>query len=282
LQGEALESAEKLPSVQHGELEELEREFLAKCRTARENTEREKAATLRREADQAKRTAKRFRLLWIGTGAFALIALVASIFAIRAYQQREYTLTDGQIEDFRKKFPILEEGTHTIHARNVFGSVATYLWSKGDDRSLAKLIRILENSNDLIPEDYGADRQGYGLPFVDEKVRWPLTIKYNPKREFNSAQLLYEWRIMATSLATSWGIPAPMRLKIQPDPDVSENDLIIITSTSLEDNQKPLEHTGTRSSFQRQSSQINFVSSSMITRTIGRQLHRQSPGGLGT
>jgi hypothetical protein len=245
LQDEALESAESSASVQHDDLTDHEREFLVKCRMARDNAEREKAAALKREAEQAKRTAMRFRLLWIGTGAFALIALVASVIALWAYQQREYMLIDGQVEVFRKKFPILEKGTHTIHARNVFGSVATHLWSKGDDRSLAKLIRILETSDDLIPEDYGADRQGYGLPFVDAKARWPLTVKYNPKREFSSAQLLYEWRIRATYLATSWGIPAPMRLKIQSDPDVPENDLIIMASTSLEDNQKPLEHTET-------------------------------------
>jgi hypothetical protein len=224
IKGKALESAEKLASVQHDELEDREKEFLAKCRMAR----------------LGRRLVYTVVFFMVALGAIAYAFFYAKEEERLKKEQTEHTLTFGQIEMFRKMAPsIASKWDYTNHARNVFGSVATHLWSKGDERSLDIFINILRASADLIPPDYGVERlPAYVMPFVDDEADWPLTVKYNPKREFNDQRLLFEWRSMAISMARTWGIPVPMRLKIKTDPNVSANQIIIIANTSFKDKEE--------------------------------------------
>lgn len=141
-------------------------------------------------------------------------------------EQTEYSLTEGQLRDLRDSLP--PPGVaQKLREEVALDSVAGYLWKKQDVETLTRLMR---QSSDLVPERYGIDEWvGFVMPYVDDQTNWPLEVEYNPMRHLDEGRLLYEWRRMATQLATTWGIPAPMRLKIKEDSNLPVDDLHIVS-----------------------------------------------------
>ena len=75
------------------ELLELEKEFVQASVEAVERVQREKEAALRREAQESKAAANRFRRLWVATAVLAVIAIVAITWAtIKNLENRERVL----------------------------------------------------------------------------------------------------------------------------------------------------------------------------------------------
>jgi len=83
LTGWQLEAAESAT-----ELLELEKEFVLASIEAVDRVRHEKEEALRREAAESKATARRFRILWIVTGLFAVIAIYASYSAFEESQAK--------------------------------------------------------------------------------------------------------------------------------------------------------------------------------------------------
>ena len=145
-------------------------------------------------------------------------------FAKEKISLQDYWLARGQIDELRNSFTT-ETQSHEkrrIYPESALRAVASYLWTKyvkGDNGSLDSLINILKGSQDLIPLAFGRDEYSRYLmpPGVEESTPWPLTLAYNTKDSLDLAELQYWWRSMAVAMATSWGIPAPTRLRIIPD-----------------------------------------------------------------
>lgn len=64
------------------ELQQLEQEFVQASREAIDRGRHEKEEALRREAQESRATARRFRILWMATGVLAAIAIVATYSAL--------------------------------------------------------------------------------------------------------------------------------------------------------------------------------------------------------
>ena len=141
---------------------------------------------------------------------------------IDAKEKEEYERTEMRIEYLRK----LPEKEREIRAEIELNNVASYLWLKKDKE---KLIKILKDAKDLIPQNYGIDqRAGYLMPDVDRWTGWPITIEYSHKRNIDQDQLQYEWRYFATRMAYQWGIPTPMRLKLIENRSIPEDEFHIL------------------------------------------------------
>jgi hypothetical protein len=94
---------------------------------------------------------------------------------------------------------------------------AIYLWDLSEQYpgSLDKLKDTLKRIEDSFSAGYGVDARAAGLmPTVGDKEKWPLEVTVHPEAGLDTAQMQHQWRVMASSLASMWGIPAPMRVKI--------------------------------------------------------------------
>jgi conflict system STAND superfamily ATPase len=159
----------------------------------------------------------------------------------RAREEEERrALTDGQIERLRSMRRALKEGEDLPKEQIelVFDSVANFLWSKGDDRELQ---RILNAADDLFPRWYGVDTTALSnllTNWVDRETPWPLELHYSPAGQLDPLLLLYHWQSMARVIARDWGIPAPLRLKLVEDPTLPTYEFRVVTRPSEEDSKK--------------------------------------------
>ncbi|MCD6160925.1 MAG: ATP-binding protein [candidate division Zixibacteria bacterium] len=154
---------------------------------------------------------------------FVLLIIIGFRWIIQTYE--EYNLTTKRIKSLIEQ----PDDIRQKNTKTVMDGVALYLWNKQTSGSIIKLLEILEESNALIREGYRiSDSTKQNLLYLEEITgEWPLTLKYNPDRHLNKANLQIQWQEMAKKLAKDWGIAAPMRLKLVADTTLSTEYLEI-------------------------------------------------------
>lgn len=153
---------------------------------------------------------------------------------------QNYWLARGQINELRKSVSAGELNVDDNRKENAFRGVSSYLWTKyehGDKYSLDTLMRILRDSKELIPSQFGIDKSSRLLipPAVDNQTPWPLTLVYNPELHLDVGEIQYRWREMSTYMAAFNGIPVPMRLKIIPDEALTQGVFAVRLDTTWTD-----------------------------------------------
>jgi DNA-binding transcriptional MerR regulator len=161
-------------------------------------------------------------------GAAGIVAgIVAILFFAHAVYDRyvvEYQCADRPVSELLARYSTDREGAGAS-APQVLGAVATCLLSRN---KLDRLAKQLQQAEPLIPAQYRADPLvGLVMPEVADDA-WPIELRYNPNRMLDRGRLLYEWRVMAATLALYWGIPVPAVLKLTSDDKVSVDDLVVI------------------------------------------------------
>jgi hypothetical protein len=122
----------------------------------------------------------------------------------------EYERTEGKLKELRD----LPKDKRDQVAENLINTITGYLWSKGDSVSFNKLIRLLKDNEDVIPEYYGETSSS--VPYVEDSG-WPLTILYNDQQLIDYNLLNNNWQSFAINIAQVWGIPVPWRLRVDID-----------------------------------------------------------------
>jgi hypothetical protein len=189
------------------------------------------------------RRQRRWKLLRsAGIGASVGVAVVGIVFyaALKYYTERDRT--DGAINELltlnardseaaeRKAPAVLGNVAAYLWQQNqkaptVLGNIAAYLWRQND---LEHLTELLKRAAPVITEQYRMDRRvGDIMPQVGDDARWPIELHYNPDRYVDAGRLLYEWRIVATRMMDTWGIPAPAALKLISDATIPKDDLLV-------------------------------------------------------
>jgi hypothetical protein len=143
--------------------------------------------------------------------------------ALRYYA--EYDRTDGAINELLTLNARVPEAAER-KAPAVLGNVAAYLWQQGE---LDHLTELLKRAEPVITDYYRMDRRvGAVMPQVGDDARWPIELRYNPDRDVDFGRLLYEWRIVATRMMDTWGVPAPAALKLSADKTIPLHDLVVM------------------------------------------------------
>jgi Novel STAND NTPase 1 len=189
------------------------------------------------------RRQRRWKLLRsAGIGASVGVAVVGIVFyaALRIFTERDRT--DGAINELltlnardseaaeRKAPAVLGNVAAYLWQQNqkaptVLGNIAAYLWHQND---LEHLTELLKRAAPVITEQYRMDRRVSDImPQVGDDARWPIELRYNPDRYVDAGRLLYEWRIVATRMMDTWGIPAPAALKLISDATIPKDDLVV-------------------------------------------------------
>ena len=160
-------------------------------------------------------------------GAAGIVAGIVAIlfFAHAVYDGYvEYQCADRPVGDLLARYSTDREGAEASAPR-VLSAVATCLWSRN---KVGRLAELMQQAEPLIPAQYRADPLvGAVMPQVADDV-WPIELRYNPDRMLDRGRLLFEWRVMAATLALYWGIPVPAVLKLIPDGKVAVDDLVVI------------------------------------------------------
>lgn len=102
-------------------------------------------------------------------------------------------------------------------SEDIINNVATYLWFKGGKASLDTLIRLLQEYEEYIPDDYGLKIPDEQMLLVQDSLDWPLTLTYNPDRTFNRYTFTYSWQKLGRQFASLWGIPVPRYVRFNED-----------------------------------------------------------------
>lgn len=150
------------------------------------------------------------------------------IYNDRQREKRRHQETTGKIEKLREELPRLDKEERVLKQENTLNSIAGFLYglSKRNKERLGDLVQILQQAEDLIPADYGADkRAGRIMPGVDANSPWPLTLKYNPDLVINQDQLRFEWWYYSANIAGRHGFPLPLRLKFLEDPSLPISEI---------------------------------------------------------
>ena len=269
LEKEFVEASVALEEREAAEQEEQRQRELEQARALAE-AERQRAEAERKQAEGRQRLQRR---IIGGLAAFLAVALILAVFAFQQRQEalRQHGIAEAEnqktLEAEKKaiKQAIIATGAleklttlqqrqeyertvghrelskteRKMRTKTAFDSATTYLWSKQDAASLAKLVQLLKDSEDLL-EDYPVVDDswvGYVMPFVEDTTDWPLTLKYNPKQQLDHGLLQYQWRQMALNMSIQWGIPAPMRLKLQEDRTIPIADIHIIVPEPFDSQQ---------------------------------------------
>ena len=180
-----------------------------------------------------------------GIGASVGVAVVAIVFYAALRYFTEYDRTDGAIDELltlnARDFEAAERKAPTV-----LGNVAAYLWQQNERKAptvlgniaaslwqwqkneLDHLTALLKRAEPVITEQYRMDRRvGEIMPQVGDDARWPIELRYNPDRYVDAGRLLYEWRITATRMMDTWGIPAPAALKLISDATIPKDELLV-------------------------------------------------------
>jgi hypothetical protein len=182
-----------------------------------------------RESNRTWREDYKWRLrAWKLVGSAGMVAgIVAILFFVHAVYDRyvvEYQCADKPVADLLARYSTDREGAEAS-APQVLGAVASCLWNRN---KLDRLADLLQQAEPAIPEQYHTDPMvGLVMPEVGDDA-WPIELRYNPDRMLDRGRLLYEWRVMAATLAFNWGIPVPAVLKVISDDKVPVNDLFVI------------------------------------------------------
>jgi len=191
------------------------------------------------------RRQRRWKLLRsAGIGASVGVAVVAIVFYAALRYFTEYDRTDGAINELltlnardseaaeRRALTVLGNVAAYLWQQNqkaptAFGNIAAYLWQQND---LDHLTELLKRAAPVITEQYRADRRvGAVMPQVGGDAPWPIELRYHPDRDVDVGRLLYEWRVVATRMMDTWGIPAPAALKLSADKNVPLHDVVVMT-----------------------------------------------------
>jgi hypothetical protein len=184
---------------------------------------------------------QRLRKLLPWAGASVALVLVGILFYAVMRYFAEYDRTDGAINELltlnARDSEAAERRAPTVlgnvaaylwqqeKAPTVLGNIAAYLWQQDD---LEHLTELLNRAAPVITEQYRTDRRvGAVMPQVNDDARWPIELRYNPDRDLDIGRLLYEWRIVATRMMDTWGIPAPAALKLIPAVTIPKDDLVV-------------------------------------------------------
>jgi hypothetical protein len=195
--------------------------------------------------EQYDRRQRRWKLLRAaGIGASVGVAVVGLVFYAALRHYTEYDRTDGQIDELltlnardseaaeRKAPTVLGNVAAYLWQQNqkaptVLGNIAAHLWQQDD---LEHLTDLLKRAAQYIPmEQYRTDRRvGTVMPQVGGDAPWPIELRYHPDRDVDVGRLLYEWRVVATRMMDTWGIPAPAALKLSADKNVPLHDVVVM------------------------------------------------------
>jgi hypothetical protein len=196
--------------------------------------------------EQYERGQRRRKLLRsAGIGASVGVAVVAIVFYAALRYFTEYDRTDGAIDELLTLNARDSEAAER-KAPTVLGNVAAYLWQQNERKAptvlgniaaslwqwqkneLDHLTALLKRAEPVITEQYRMDRRvGEIMPQVGDDARWPIELRYNPDRYVDAGRLLYEWRITATRMMDTWGIPAPAALKLISDATIPKDELLV-------------------------------------------------------
>ncbi len=173
---------------------------------------------------------KRRLLVWISV--VAVVILSITFFVRWSY---EYQRTEGMIARL-KELSLRQPKEAKASAESILDHVANYLWQKGGEQSLDKLLKLLRESDEFITEDYGFDPWvAFVMPSVDQKRDWPLAIRYNPSKKLDQGKLLYWWRRMAPNISEKWGVVVPMGLKLELDDALPVDEIVAIVQHPKKD-----------------------------------------------
>ncbi len=173
---------------------------------------------------------RRWRKRWLRGGITAGIVVAVWLVVLLVMSIVEYLRTDGAINDLlalHARAPELAEQK----APTVLADVATHLWERG---KIDHLTKLLQRAEPVITEQYRED-PGVGavMPRVpDNAPSWPIELRYNPQRLLDSGRLLYQWRVVATQLVDTWGIPSPATLRLTEDDNVPVDDLVLVADNA--------------------------------------------------
>lgn len=145
----------------------------------------------------------------------------------------EFSRTEGQFELLKE----MSKEERDLKAEGIINLVASYLWSKGEDESISHLILLLKQYEDLIPENYGITPPMNQIPLAQDE-NWPLTLVISTARDVSLQDLLAEWQVMSSSMASSWGIPTPSLLRIEWDNFLPADEFIIKIPRDISNDQK--------------------------------------------
>lgn len=207
----------------------------------------------KRKAELLTRQKKQKKLFYAGIAVIAIVALLLVGWRAHIKQAVEFQRTKGALEELKR----LTQSDRRKQAEVVINLVASYLWSKGEEKSIQQLVSLMKEYEDLIPEKYGLIDQLN--PIFEKESPKPTSGNYNagtlptgqtdlfPKsNSVNSQQeispltlvisktsniseeaLLTEWKRMSLTLASSWGIPSPSSLKIERDDRLPKDQMVI-------------------------------------------------------
>jgi hypothetical protein len=129
----------------------------------------------------------------------------------------------GQLEEAMKRGDQLDRDL-------ALGSVTSYLWSRNQTRNLDTLEKILKKNTSPSGRNYLVDPYTREmLPAVKQKEDWPITLVYNEESGLEEGELRYQWHLFTRTIASNWGIPFPVRVKLRTSsvlpPDTVEVDV---------------------------------------------------------
>jgi hypothetical protein len=172
------------------------------------------------------RRQRRWKLLRAtGLGASVGVALVGILFVGALKYFTEYNRTDGAIDELLTLNRSDSEAAER-KAPTVLRNIAAYLWQQNQ---LDQMTELLKRAGPVITEQYFMDRTvGAVMPRVGNDAHWPIELRYNPDRDVDIGRLLYEWRIVATRMMDTWGVPPPPALKVSADKNVPPHDVVVM------------------------------------------------------
>ncbi len=169
------------------------------------------------------------------TSLVVVIVLAITFASWTIVRDREHQRVEGPVEELLALYEISPIEAQK-KADSVLTNVAGYLWQRGSDDDLERLVNLLQQAKQVMPETSLAEQElSSVMPWADNAVEWPMTVHYHPDRALNSDILLYHWRLMSTWMVEEWGIPVPTELEFLKDKTLPV-DRIRVTSPEAEKN----------------------------------------------